>query len=99
MPYCHFILGEEKVFTESTPVGAPWDNIRLMCRYCGCSYGEIFLQRRTWFFHSGYCAECDPVDGGSFFSKRLGPQWSKLLPKAILLRELELELSRHGEVL
>lgn len=100
MPYCHFILDDEKVFTEDTyPNVRPWYNIRCMCRYCGVTYAEANLQRGSWYFHHGYCSACDPKDGGSFFDKRLDPSITKLLPKAILRAELERELAKHGEVL
>lgn len=93
MPYAHFRLNGEHVYTEE--LSDYPQNMVFLCECCGTEFAcAVFDPRRKWRFITSHCAECDPKWGGSFFDLP-DRALQATLPKRIL--EIELEQERNRE--
>lgn len=92
--YTHFTVEAEHVFTEEL---FPYSqNIAFLCEICGREWARCeFSKSARWRFITDHCAQCDASWGGSLFNLH-DKQFHACLPRAVLMRELLLELSRHG---
>ena len=96
MNYSHFTVESTEVFTEERHPEL-W-NYAFFCHGCGATWARIdFGFGAKWNLYHSPCSKCKPRGGGSLLD---APDRALhlVLPKALLLRELDIELSLHGDV-
>lgn len=95
--YTHFTVEAEHVFTEE--LFSYGNNIVFLCEICGREWARCEFNRLLRYrFITSHCATCDSKWGGTLFDLP-DRALHATLPRSILMRELKLELSRHGETL
>ncbi len=91
--YTHFTVEGEHTFTEELHDYS--HNIVFFCEICGREWARVeFAPTRKWRSILSHCVTCDSRWGGSLFDLP-DRVFHKTLSRSILMREFNLELSRH----
>jgi hypothetical protein len=93
--YTHFTIETDHVFTEEL-YSYP-QNIVFLCELCGREWARCEFNAPRWRFITSHCAKCDTKWGGSLFDLP-DRQLQSTFPRAVLMREFNLELSRHATI-
>lgn len=91
--FTHFHVEDQDVFTEEHYPDLC--SVRFLCSRCGDNWATVaFRNCRHWQFITSTCRTCDAKWGGSLFDL-FHRAFFASIPRALLVREFELEVSRH----